>query len=571
MKLFLAPLLIFLATQCTSMDPAIEDFSSDDDTGKINSSSSESNNELSNNNSSSEDLESADGESSTDQISESSSIKNPSPNKESSSSLIEDVDSSETYSSSKESTPSSDTNDSSENSSSSAKDIIVPSNDIEAKFAPYTKITGDKNSELHGAELEGASIGFFDEGDWILFSGVDFGESSRSVTLDVAGSNSGGVMDLRVGSTTGDILSSFTMTSTGDWSNWEDYTIGITEITGVHDLYLVGNSGGTGILNISSIQFSAEVGPTKPKDPSNLSLTVDSDNAISASWDDNSDNEIEYTLYWTRGSTKPTAASATIGANSTSHSITGLTSGSEYHVWVCAVNGVLTSECISKTTTTTGPPPAGVDIKVVSLNVYGWATMPGASPQYAQHVFDQDADVVGLQEGVHDWKIGPGMPTNYGNADAMGAALGSCWEQRYQIYVNTCKGNQFVSSRRFDMTDGPNATRTGESAIISKNGVEYGMITVHWDHESHTTKMANGKETADEVNSYPSMPFVVVGDFNSGCTDAPAQQLASTAGMTMIVNSGIDCIWSKDFPGSGGTFNASPSDHPGASASLSSQ
>ena len=216
----------------------------------------------------------------------------------------------------------------------------------------------------------------------------------------------------------------------------------------------------------------------------------------------------------------------------------------------------------------TEPPTDGQEIKAMSLNVYGHATMPQHADDYAALIRTRDPDVVGIQEGVNDWQIGPGMPTDYSRADALGDALGDCWEQRHQIFINTCKGNSFVSNRRFDLTDGPNATRTGESAVINKNGFQYAAITVHWDHESGTAKIANAHETAAEVNSHPVMPVVVVGDFNAGCTGGEVNTMIGEAGMRLIGNAGIDCIVTRGFSGSSQTFDASPSDHPSLDATL---
>jgi len=107
-------------------------------------------------------------------------------------------------------------------------------------------------------------------------------------------------------------------------------------------------------------------------------------------------------------------------------------------------------------------------IQVMSLNIFGHDTMPHSAATFAALIKDRDPDVVGIQEGVQDWLIGPGMPTDYSRADALGTALGSCWDQRYQIFIDVCKDNAFLSSDRFDLTDGPNATRTGNGPSLAR-------------------------------------------------------------------------------------------------------
>jgi hypothetical protein len=206
-------------------------------------------------------------------------------------------------------------------------------------------------------------------------------------------------------------------------------------------------------------------------------------------------------------------------------------------------------------------------LRFMSLNIYGYATMPDAAPTYAALINGLDIDVLGIQEGVEDWQIS-GLPTDYSRAEALHDALGACWDRHYQIFVNTCRGASFVSHERFDMTDGPNAVRTGEIAIIGKNGENFAFIDVHWDHESAATRTANANETAAVANQHTDLPTVVVGDFNSACTSAEPSSMAGQSDLTLIVNGGIDCIFSRNAPGSGTTVDASPSDHPGAYADL---
>jgi hypothetical protein len=215
------------------------------------------------------------------------------------------------------------------------------------------------------------------------------------------------------------------------------------------------------------------------------------------------------------------------------------------------------------------PAPSGpVSLRFMSLNIYGHATMPMAAPDYAALVNAREADVLGIQEGVHDWLIATDMPTDYSRADDIGAALGECWEQSYQIYVNTCRGVTLLSHDRFDLTDGPNATRTGEAAHIEKDGVEMLFIDVHWDHESGSARLANAAETASRANQDAELPTVILGDFNAGCGGSDVGLTREQAGAALIFNGGIDCILARGLSGSGQSFDASPSDHPGVDALL---
>ena len=213
---------------------------------------------------------------------------------------------------------------------------------------------------------------------------------------------------------------------------------------------------------------------------------------------------------------------------------------------------------------TVSSPPA---LRVMSLNIYGWATMPDSAPEYAALVEAQNVDVLGIQEGNWDWEI-EGWPTDYSRSEQLHEALGECWQRRYQIYVNTCRGAELDSHRRFDLTDGPRAVRTGETALVTKAGKQVAFINIHWDHESAPARAASALETAAEANLHSRTPTIALGDFNTDCTSEDVNTLRSRASMELVVDGGIDCILARDLPGSGAAIEASPSDHPAVVATF---
>ena len=209
-----------------------------------------------------------------------------------------------------------------------------------------------------------------------------------------------------------------------------------------------------------------------------------------------------------------------------------------------------------------------VTLRVMSLNVYGYATMPQAAPTYAALIEGQEVDVIGIQEGVQDWQLSEDWPSDYSRAEALGAALGECYQREYQVFVNVCRGNELLTHERFDLTDGPNATRAGEVATIRKGGVTYGFLDLHWDHESASANAANADETAAQVTLLGDMPVVVLGDLNASCTSTNPESMRQDAALELIVHGGIDCIFSKDAPGTGMEVDAQPSDHEAVVAEL---
>jgi len=214
------------------------------------------------------------------------------------------------------------------------------------------------------------------------------------------------------------------------------------------------------------------------------------------------------------------------------------------------------------------PKPKAAAITVMTLNIYGWKTMPKHSDDYAQLVNRNNVDFLGIQEGVEDWQLNTKLPTNYHRAATLEKSLGQCWQRQYQIFINRCHGNRFVKFDRFDLSDGPNATRTGEYAVIEKQGNRYLLVNVHWDHESIATRILNAKETAMHLNKFSQYPKILLGDFNSDCQGKTASMLQSTTKMVLLKGAGIDCILVKGLTGKANEIAAYPSDHPSIVATL---
>jgi len=216
------------------------------------------------------------------------------------------------------------------------------------------------------------------------------------------------------------------------------------------------------------------------------------------------------------------------------------------------------------------------ELSVMTLNVYGWKTMPQHSDDYAQLIKSNNIDIVGIQEGADDWKLTSKYPTDYSRSIKLNESLGECWQHKFQIFINQCAGVAFIESGRFDLTDGKNATRTGEYAIITKLKDEkannkYLFVNIHWDHESEETRIANANETASLINSIniiKEYPTILVGDFNSQCNSKAVSMMQLKTKMTLLKHAGIDCIFTKKLEGNANVITASPSDHPSIIATL---
>ena len=105
-------------------------------------------------------------------------------------------------------------------------------------------IPADRFTEKHGMNTApcsegGTCLGYIQDGDWVRFDGVDFGERSESVEIRAASLTGGGTIELRDGSPTGDLLGSCQVAATGDWQAWESFNAMIKPTSGVKSLCLV--------------------------------------------------------------------------------------------------------------------------------------------------------------------------------------------------------------------------------------------------------------------------------------------------------------------------------------------
>jgi beta-glucanase (GH16 family) len=117
---------------------------------------------------------------------------------------------------------------------------------------------GTQKEYAPGNGSTGTTVGYFDGNttDYIKFINVNL-TGVGGLGLRVAGdaSTAGKQMEVRADSVTGGtLLGTFTMSSTGGWTTWQDKSLTFSNpISGSHDLYLRALTNATGILNIETI------------------------------------------------------------------------------------------------------------------------------------------------------------------------------------------------------------------------------------------------------------------------------------------------------------------------------
>ncbi|KAA8625943.1 XynB Beta-xylosidase [Pyrenophora tritici-repentis] len=118
---------------------------------------------------------------------------------------------------------------------------------------PYVQQEAEMIAWESGVETEVCSEGGIDvtsinNGDYIKVKGVSFGTGAKSFSARVASAASGGKIELRLGSTTGTLVGTCTVSGTGGSQTWTTVTCPVSGATGTQDLYFRFTGSGSGSL-----------------------------------------------------------------------------------------------------------------------------------------------------------------------------------------------------------------------------------------------------------------------------------------------------------------------------------
>jgi hypothetical protein len=125
--------------------------------------------------------------------------------------------------------------------------------------APTIQAESYKSSQgvaVHSAGT-GTVVGNIDGGDWMCYNKIDFGtgKTQFSASVGVEPAYAGKQLELRLDSTTGTLIGTFTLDSTGGWDNYATQTCRVSGASGIHNLYIVAKASGGGYGNIDWFKF----------------------------------------------------------------------------------------------------------------------------------------------------------------------------------------------------------------------------------------------------------------------------------------------------------------------------
>ncbi len=145
-----------------------------------------------------------------------------------------------------------------------------------APAATFYRIEAEDYDAMSGIKTEvstesGDNVGWINDGDWLRFDDIDL-TGAQSVDFRIACNFTGGVIEVRIGSTTGTLLGSTSVTYTGGNQEWVTLSASINNVSGVQDVYLVFKGGSGALFNINWLEFSADSLSSKNLDPTNQVL-----------------------------------------------------------------------------------------------------------------------------------------------------------------------------------------------------------------------------------------------------------------------------------------------------------
>ena len=152
---------------------------------------------------------------------------------------------------------------------------------VTSPVSAFSKIEAESYSNQLGIQNvtcdEGTEgIGYTENGDYAVYSNVDFETGAKSFKARVSSAVNPGKIELRLDSANGTLVGTCMVSSTGDWQTFDDVVCNVSEVSGKHDLYLNFIGEGGYLINLNWFEFS------KVSDHPTLSGDLNGDNSVDA-------------------------------------------------------------------------------------------------------------------------------------------------------------------------------------------------------------------------------------------------------------------------------------------------
>ncbi|HEX3029225.1 MAG TPA: carbohydrate-binding protein, partial [Clostridia bacterium] len=127
-------------------------------------------------------------------------------------------------------------------------------------ISAFSQIEAEDFSSQSGIQTEtctegGLNVGYIENGDYTVYSNVDFGSGASGFQARAASNADGGKIEIMLDSITGPSIGTCSVDSTGGWQAWIDVECKVSGVTGKHDLYLKFTGGSGYLFNLNRFKF----------------------------------------------------------------------------------------------------------------------------------------------------------------------------------------------------------------------------------------------------------------------------------------------------------------------------
>lgn len=125
----------------------------------------------------------------------------------------------------------------------------------------YATIEAESYNSQSGIATEasgegGENVGFIQNGDWIAFSNVDFGSIGAASFTARAATTASGTIKIMLDGVSGTQVGTCSITNTGGWQTYANFTSSVSNVSGTHDVYLVFEGGSGYLFNLNYFSFT---------------------------------------------------------------------------------------------------------------------------------------------------------------------------------------------------------------------------------------------------------------------------------------------------------------------------
>ncbi|MEP1487558.1 MAG: carbohydrate-binding protein [Algibacter sp.] len=125
-------------------------------------------------------------------------------------------------------------------------------------YNAFTTIQAEVFCSQSGIQTANSNaVGYINTGDWVKYENIDFGSGVNSIEISAGTKTSGGNIEIRAGSVSGNLLGTVEITNTGSFTSWQTFKGSINGISGAQDVYFVFTGGDGYLFDVNWFKFSS--------------------------------------------------------------------------------------------------------------------------------------------------------------------------------------------------------------------------------------------------------------------------------------------------------------------------